>query len=194
MALVCIGCTLIAALPTNIVLFRRRTKLGFILALFNTALAFFLFSFQVRNFFLLIEEIVLEINLFFKVHEKTILLVALPALLLLKWWPNEMLLFLEVSVFSMLPLLARDELLVPALVSTVTFHLIFKCFSNETKHNNVTNISNIVMIIIVAASLLIPAPPRLPDLWPLIISVLSCAHFCLFFVWGNWKHFVCKIS
>ncbi|KAH8341467.1 hypothetical protein KR059_007980 [Drosophila kikkawai] len=170
MALVCIGCTLIAALPTNIALFRRRTQLGFLLALFNTSLAFFLFSFQV--------------------HEKTILLAALPALFLLKWWPNEMLLFLEVSVFSMLPLLARDKLLLPALVSTVTFHLLFKCLRPE--HSHMRNISNIVMIIIVAASLLIPAPARFPDLWPLIISVISCGHFVLFFVWGNCQHFVFK--
>lgn len=47
MALICIGCTLIAALPTNIAVFRNRSKLGFLLALFNTSLAFFLFSFQV---------------------------------------------------------------------------------------------------------------------------------------------------
>ncbi|KAH8281838.1 hypothetical protein KR054_003192 [Drosophila jambulina] len=172
MALVCVGCTLIAALPTNIALFRTRSKLGFLLALFNTSLAFFLFSFQV--------------------HEKTILLAALPALFLLKWWPNEMLLFLEVSVFSMLPLLARDELLLPALVSTVTFHLIFKCLRPE--RSNVANISNVVMIVIVAASLLIPAPERFPDLWPLIISVISCGHFFLFFVWGNCHHFVFKSS
>ncbi|KAH8298678.1 hypothetical protein KR018_004460, partial [Drosophila ironensis] len=105
MAIVCIACTLIAALPTNILLLVKRSKLGFLLALFNTSLAFFLFSFQV--------------------HEKTILLVALPALFLLKWWPHEMLLFLEVSVFSMLPLLAKDDLLLPALASTATFHLTF---------------------------------------------------------------------
>ncbi|KAH8389481.1 hypothetical protein KR200_009287 [Drosophila serrata] len=170
MALICIGCTLIAALPTNIALFRTRTKLGFLLALFNTSLAFFLFSFQV--------------------HEKTILLAALPSLFLLKWWPIEMLLFLEVSVFSMLPLLARDKLLLPALVSTVTFHLIFKCIRPE--RSNVSSMSNIVMIIIVTAFLLIPAPVRFPDLWPLIISVISCGHFFLFFVWGNCQHIMFK--
>ncbi|XP_017075637.2 LOW QUALITY PROTEIN: probable dolichyl pyrophosphate Man9GlcNAc2 alpha-1,3-glucosyltransferase [Drosophila eugracilis] len=180
MALVCIGCTLVAALPTNILLFRRRTNVGFLLALFNTALAFFLFSFQV--------------------HEKTILLVALPSFFLLKWWPNEMIIFLEVSVFSMLPLLIRDELLVPALVSTFVFHVIFKCFSSNSKQSNeyplkyLASISNILMIIIVVASLTIPAPSRFPDLWPLVVSVISCGHFLLFFLWGNFQHFTCKIS
>uniref|UniRef100_A0A6P4FEG2 Alpha-1,3-glucosyltransferase n=1 Tax=Drosophila rhopaloa TaxID=1041015 RepID=A0A6P4FEG2_DRORH len=180
MALVCIGCTLIAALPTNVLLFRHRTKTGFLLALFNTALAFFLFSFQV--------------------HEKTILLAALPSLFLLKWWPNEMVIFLEVSVFSMLPLLTKDELLVPALVSTVTFHLICKCFNSNAKLDKenplkyLSNISSILMICIVGAVLTIPAPSRYPDLWPLIVSVLSCGHFLLFFLWGNYQQFTCKFS
>ncbi|KAH8244129.1 hypothetical protein KR026_000123 [Drosophila bipectinata] len=180
MALICIGCTLIAALPTNIAVFRNRSKLGFLLALFNTSLAFFLFSFQV--------------------HEKTILLAALPSLFLLKWWPNEMLLFLEVSVFSMLPLLTKDNLLLPALASTVAFHLVFKCFTSQTTSNrdrilkNIENISNIVMVLIVGASLTIAPPLRFPDLWPLIISVTSCGHFVLFFLWGNYQQFTCKIS
>ncbi|XP_017042947.2 probable dolichyl pyrophosphate Man9GlcNAc2 alpha-1,3-glucosyltransferase [Drosophila ficusphila] len=179
MALICIGCTLIAALPTNALLFKRRTKISFLLALFNTSLAFFLFSFQV--------------------HEKTILLAALPSLFLLKWWPNEMIMFLEVSVFSMIPLLTRDKLLVPALVSTLAFHLIFKCFNSNSKLNEYplkyfSIISNIVIVSIVGASLSIPAPSRFPDLWPLIISVISCGHFILFLLWGYFQHFTCKIS
>ncbi|KAH8287971.1 hypothetical protein KR018_011379 [Drosophila ironensis] len=171
MAIVCIACTLIAALPTNIVLLVKRSKLGFLLALFNTALAFFLFSFQV--------------------HEKTILLVALPALFLLKWWPHEMLLFLEVSVFSMLPLLAKDDLLLPALASTATFHLTFQCLDvpPNRRMQRITNVSITLMTLIVGASLTIAPPSRLPDLWPLIISVTSCAHFLLFFLWGNYQHF-----
>ncbi|EDX04524.1 GD23688 [Drosophila simulans] len=180
MALVCIACTLIASLPTNVLLFRRRTNVGFLLALFNTSLAFFLFSFQV--------------------HEKTILLAALPALFLLKCWPNEMILFLEVTVFSMLPLLARDELLVPAVVATVAFHLIFKCFDSKSKLSNeyplkyIAPISHILMISIVLASLTVPAPTKYPDLWPLIISVTSCGHFLLFFLWGNVQQFSSKLS
>ncbi|XP_043950191.1 probable dolichyl pyrophosphate Man9GlcNAc2 alpha-1,3-glucosyltransferase [Drosophila biarmipes] len=179
MALVCIGCTLLAALPTNILLFRRRSKVGFLLALFNTSLAFFLFSFQV--------------------HEKTILLVALPSLFLLKWWPYEMVIFLEVSVFSMLPLLSRDELLVPALVSTVTFHLLFKCFYINSKTRNeypvryFAHVSSALLALIVVASLTIPAPSRFPDLWPLIVSLVSCGHFLLFFLWGNFQQFNSKI-
>ncbi|KAH8410585.1 hypothetical protein KR009_005694 [Drosophila setifemur] len=178
MALVCVGCTLIAALPSNIELFRKRNKLGFLLALFNTALAFFLFSFQV--------------------HEKTILLAALPSLLLMKWWPNEMLLFLKVSVFSILPLLEKDGLLMPALVLTMTFEITFKCVNTTSKLNNeftlkyITILSNIILTSLVGASLIIPAPTRYPDLWPLMISVTSCIHFLLFFLWGNFQHFTCQ--
>lgn len=133
-------------------------------------------------------------------HEKTILLTALPALFLLKCWPDEMILFLEVTVFSMLPLLARDELLVPAVVATVAFHLIFKCFDSKSKLSNeyplkyIANISQILMISVVVASLTVPAPTKYPDLWPLIISVTSCGHFFLFFLWGNVQQFSSKLS
>ncbi|KAL7739348.1 hypothetical protein ACLKA6_003959 [Drosophila palustris] len=62
MALICLGTTLLTVLPTNIILFWRHSKSMFLLTLFNTAAAFFLFSFQV--------------------HEKSILLIALPAICL----------------------------------------------------------------------------------------------------------------
>ncbi|SPP81671.1 probable dolichyl pyrophosphate Man9GlcNAc2 alpha-1,3-glucosyltransferase [Drosophila guanche] len=175
MALVCLGFTLISSLPTNITLFRKRCKMGFLLSLFNTAIAFFLFSFQV--------------------HEKTILLAALPTLCLLTWWPNEIILFLDVSVFTMLPLLERDGLLVPSLACVLIYHLICKCFCSETKPSSelkaFLNISKIFMIVIVGASLLIKAPSRYPDLWPLITSVIGCAYLVLFLVWGNFRHSTC---
>ncbi|XP_001357163.3 probable dolichyl pyrophosphate Man9GlcNAc2 alpha-1,3-glucosyltransferase [Drosophila pseudoobscura] len=176
MALVCLAFTLISALPTNITLYRKRCKMGFLLSLFNTAIAFFLFSFQV--------------------HEKTILLAALPSLCLLTWWPNEIILFLEMSVFTMLPLLQRDGLLVPSLACVLIYHLICQCFYSETRPSSGQKaflyISKICLIAIVGASLIIKAPSRYPDLWPLITSVIGCAYLAFFLLWGNFQHLTCK--
>jgi len=109
-----------------------------------------------------------------------------------------MLWFLEVSVFSMIPLLKRDQLLVPTLAATFIFHLIFKCDHLKTKQqmmheNNLLNsvivISEILMISILMGFLTIEPSSKYPDIWPLIISVVSCAHIFLFLVWGYVKQF-----
>ncbi|KRF78177.1 uncharacterized protein Dvir_GJ15406, isoform B [Drosophila virilis] len=178
MALICIGTTLLAVLPTNVQLFCRRSKYTFILTLFNTAAAFFLFSFQV--------------------HEKSILLILLPSICLFAWWPNEMLWFLKMSVFSMTPLLKKDNLVVPTLALMIIFQLIFMCSYFETNQNImirknwiglIIKISEILMISILFASLIIEPPARYPDIWPLIISIISCAHIFMFLVWGYVQQF-----
>ncbi|KAH8408155.1 hypothetical protein KR222_002371 [Zaprionus bogoriensis] len=170
MALISLGVTLLAALPANIHLFCQRSKNSFILALFNTAASFFLFSFQV--------------------HEKSILLIALPAMCLFNWWPSEMLWFLKVSVFSMIPLLKRDDLIVPTVASLIIFHLTFKCkYFKFNKESKAQTISDALMILILIGFLTIKPPSRLPDIWALIISVVSCAHFVLFLSWGYSRQF-----
>ncbi|XP_064535252.1 probable dolichyl pyrophosphate Man9GlcNAc2 alpha-1,3-glucosyltransferase [Drosophila montana] len=178
MALICIGTTLLAVLPTNVQLFCRRSKYTFILTLFNTAAAFFLFSFQV--------------------HEKSILLISLPSIFLFTWWPKEMLWFLKVSVFSMTPLLKKDNLIVPTLALMIIFHLTFMCSYFGTHQNimlrknmkgSIIKISEILMISILFASLIIEPPSMYPDIWPLIISIISCAHIFMFLVWGYIQQF-----
>jgi len=109
-----------------------------------------------------------------------------------------MLWFLEVSVFSMIPLLRRDNLLVPTVAATILFHLIFK--SNYFKTikdvdpdnnllNSVVAISESLMIFILVGFLTIEPTSKYPDIWPLIISVVSCAHIFLFLIWGYVKQF-----
>ena len=109
-----------------------------------------------------------------------------------------MLWFLEVSVFSMIPLLKRDHLLVPTVAATLIFHFIFKChyFKSrmELMHaskllNPVILVSEIFMIVILVGSLTIEPTSKYPDIWPLIISVVSCAHVFMFLVWGYVKQF-----
>ncbi|XP_017872927.1 PREDICTED: probable dolichyl pyrophosphate Man9GlcNAc2 alpha-1,3-glucosyltransferase, partial [Drosophila arizonae] len=176
MALICFGTTLLAALPINVHLFFWRSKYTFILTLFNTAAAFFLFSFQV--------------------HEKSILLVVLPSFCLIYWWPTEMLWFLKVSVFSMIPLLKKDNLLVPTVALMIIFRFTFKNWVTKTDDITISKryfkmsieqVSEMLMIATLLAFLLIEPPYRFPDTWPLIISIISCGHILIFLIWGYTK-------
>ncbi|XP_053697970.1 probable dolichyl pyrophosphate Man9GlcNAc2 alpha-1,3-glucosyltransferase [Sabethes cyaneus] len=91
MALICLCCTLCAVLPSSLALLFRPSKRNFLLALVNSSLGFFLLSFQV--------------------HEKSILLVSLPVMLLFQLCPLQCFWFLQVATFSMVPLLHKDSLL-----------------------------------------------------------------------------------
>ncbi|XP_059054835.1 dolichyl pyrophosphate Man9GlcNAc2 alpha-1,3-glucosyltransferase [Achroia grisella] len=104
MAQMCLVSTAAVALPSCLDLFFRINKKKFVLSLINVSLAFFLFSFQV--------------------HEKSILLVAIPVAMHFPEDPFMCFWFLLVSSFSMLPLLLKDGLLIPF----VATHVIYICF------------------------------------------------------------------
>lgn len=99
--------TLISILPSNLALFARPSKGQFLASLLNTSLAFFLFSYQV--------------------HEKSILLVAIPALMNLKAFKGQrysdfaITWFAIVTTFSMWPLLQKDGLALAFLALQVIF-------------------------------------------------------------------------
>ncbi|KAF5304561.1 hypothetical protein FQA39_LY09612 [Lamprigera yunnana] len=101
----CTISTFICILPSSLDLFLRPNLKKFVLALINCSLAFFLFSFQV--------------------HEKTILVVALPVMLYLQIDPINCFWFLIISVFSMLPLLMKDELVIAYIALTLFYIIIF---------------------------------------------------------------------
>ncbi|XP_030246542.1 probable dolichyl pyrophosphate Man9GlcNAc2 alpha-1,3-glucosyltransferase, partial [Drosophila navojoa] len=179
MAFICFGTTLLTAVPINVHLFFQRSKYTFLLTLFNTACVFFLFSFQV--------------------HEKSVLLVALPSFCLIYWWPTEMLFFLKVSVFSMIPLLRKDNLLVPTAALMIIFRFVFKSWAFKTDDITISKsylkmkigqVSEILMIATSLAFLLIEPPSRFPDTWPLIISVISCGYILIFLIWGYTRQFM----
>lgn len=114
----CLFTTLSAVFPSGIDLFSRPNSRKFILALLNNSLAFFLFSYQV--------------------HEKSILIVALPVLLYLPENPFVCFWFLFISVFSMVPLFVKDDLLMATislvLFYTVTFFVCMQFMYNATKN------------------------------------------------------------
>ncbi len=108
MVLLCLGSTLAASLPSCLhLLLRPDRRRNLPLCLASTSLAFFLFSFQV--------------------HEKSILLAAVPAIMVAatvedhSLCPAACVWFLLVSVFSMTPLLVKDGLAGAALALSVFF-------------------------------------------------------------------------
>jgi len=85
--------TLLSFLPSLIHLIAKPTKRGLIYGLINSSLSFFLLSFQV--------------------HEKSILLPALPITLLILDEPAIGSIFNTLATFSMFPLLKQEELTTP---------------------------------------------------------------------------------
>lgn len=111
----CLMATLSAIFPSSVDLFLRPSLKKFIPALINSSLAFFLFSFQV--------------------HEKSILLVAVPLLLYLPKEPFVCFWFAIISIFSMLPLFVKDRLII-AFVALTGFYVtaFFVCITYSMKN------------------------------------------------------------
>lgn len=206
LAKICLTVTTCAILPSCINLYSLPTKDTFILSLINSALAFFLFSFQV--------------------HEKSILLVAIPVLLHFHNDPLPCFWFLIISHFSMLPLFIKDELYL-AYFGTIIFYFCFvfwmwsdifhndktksslnkntskskskiqqhkknKFFSNFPSYNKKSwlfiafygSILGVFLLSIV--SKFVKPPEKYPDLFSLLISIYSCGHFLSFFIYFNY--------
>uniref|UniRef100_A0A3P9AJP2 Alpha-1,3-glucosyltransferase n=1 Tax=Esox lucius TaxID=8010 RepID=A0A3P9AJP2_ESOLU len=172
-----LAATLLAALPSSIKLLTKPTLWQFKLALVNSSLAFFLFSFQV--------------------HEKSILLPALPVCLLLGDLPLPAVWFLQASTFSMLPLFLKDGLFVPYAVtsSAFVFYSVYLLSALEHSSEEELQLKSLSLLpflsqspgqfyLSVAAmaglsfmSVALAPPARLPDLFPLLVSVFSFLHF-----------------
>ncbi|XP_030062756.1 dolichyl pyrophosphate Man9GlcNAc2 alpha-1,3-glucosyltransferase isoform X1 [Microcaecilia unicolor] len=180
--------TVLALLPACIKLTLQPTLKGFKFALVNCSLAFFLFSFQV--------------------HEKSILLVSMPVCLIINEVPFVSTWFLLVSTFSMLPLLLKDGLLLPYIVTTLTFLLVsvtvlsvhektseeavglkkvrfpgLRVWSNTISYSFIVSV--IMMAVLTFTSATLIPPVRFPDLFPVLISCVSCAHFMVFLIYFN---------
>merc|ERR1711871_294803 len=96
------GATLLLCIPSIIALMRRAPSVqSLVYALTSTSLAFFLCGFQV--------------------HEKSILFPVASALVLILEEPQIVTMFVITATFSMFPLLARDNLVVPYIVTMLTF-------------------------------------------------------------------------
>ncbi|XP_035509151.1 dolichyl pyrophosphate Man9GlcNAc2 alpha-1,3-glucosyltransferase [Morone saxatilis] len=186
------ACTLLAVLPSSVKLLMKPTFWQFKLALANSALAFFLFSYQV--------------------HEKSILLAALPVCLLLNDLPLVAIWFLLTSTFSMLPLFLKDGLLVPYVVTSLAF-LFFSlyllsalehCSEEELRlgayHKMLFFLPKLDLACITrwkfsigvaamaglsAVSVVLVPPPHLPDLFPVLVSTTAFLQFLGTFLYFN---------
>lgn len=205
MAKLCFAVTLLAVLPSSIDILLRPRLDKFLLSVINSSLAFFLFSFQV--------------------HEKSILLAAVPVALYLPVVPLPCFWFLLISTFSMLPLLIKDGLLISyialtvfytvSVLLTVNFGLkdlsYFIAFTppgpktNQRKNKKpgrksaeiqpfvwkhlflIFLVSLAGCLVLTVCSAAVTPPSQYPDLFPLLISVYSCAHFLAFFAYFNYR-------
>lgn len=171
--------TVLAILPSSVDLLLKPSKSRFKLALINSSLAFFLCSFQV--------------------HEKSILLAALPVCCWLPYYPVPCIWFLLISAFSMLPLLIKDHLFLPYVATTVLFFILSKAVFLRDDSQIHKDSRRMVLILftssIVGALILsftyvfIPTPAKYPDLHAMICCLYSCLHFILFAVFFHWKQF-----
>uniref|UniRef100_A0A8C2KTZ0 Alpha-1,3-glucosyltransferase n=1 Tax=Cyprinus carpio TaxID=7962 RepID=A0A8C2KTZ0_CYPCA len=173
--------TLLFILPSSLKLLSKPNLWQFKLALVNSSLAFFLFSFQV--------------------HEKSILLAAL------------LMFFLFVFFHSMLPLLVKDGLLLPYVVTSLAFlflslyllsalersteeELRLGIYRKLTRHwlpkLNLSRIikwkfwfSLVAMAVLSFTSVWLEPPAKFPDLFPVLVSILSFLHFLGFIIYFN---------
>ncbi|XP_044260320.1 dolichyl pyrophosphate Man9GlcNAc2 alpha-1,3-glucosyltransferase [Tribolium madens] len=118
---ICLFATISMVFPSSVDLFLRPSRKKFVLSLINSSLAFFLFSYQV--------------------HEKSILLVGIPVVLYFPQKPFVCFWFLCVSVFSMLPLLYKDGLII-ATIALMLFYVISFRVSIEHFYRSSLNASD----------------------------------------------------
>ncbi|EFA05255.1 dolichyl pyrophosphate Man9GlcNAc2 alpha-1,3-glucosyltransferase [Tribolium castaneum] len=118
---ICLFATVSMVFPSSVDLFLRPSRKKFVLSLINSSLAFFLFSYQV--------------------HEKSILLVGVPVVLYFPQKPFVCFWFLCISVFSMLPLLYKDGLII-ATIALMLFYVISFRVSIEHFYRSSLNASD----------------------------------------------------
>lgn len=176
------GLTLLASLPAGIHLLFRPSLRSFRYALANTSLVFFLTSFQV--------------------HEKTILVPALPILLLCREHPMAINWFITISTFSLQPLLLKDGQLIPYFVLMIIFtllsleffksHIILNLERIFCVHNLViaTYLTSILTCYVLSiASVSVKPPSRYPDIHSVLNAFYCCSHFVGFLIFFYFRQF-----
>lgn len=166
--------TLAASLPCGIHLLLRPTIRNFKYSLVNTSLAFFLFSFQV--------------------HEKTILVPALPVLLLYREHPHLSSWFTIISTYSLHPLLIKDGLNIPYF-SLMTIMIIIATLTT-TRHQDQHKVWHILRfmsfmsiyhcLISSVCGIALKKPDRYPDAYIVYSALYSFAHFIMFLIYFNY--------
>lgn len=154
-------CVILVAMPSLLLLFLRPTVKNFKLSLMISSLAFFLFSFQV--------------------HEKSILLAAIPALILLPEHHRAAVWFLHISNTSMFSLCLKDG---TGLLLALFIAYYISC-SLTTKFSgklllSLYHLSCLAAVALCVMEWTITPPLRYPHIFPLFNAIYSCVHFLSF--------------
>jgi len=159
---------LLAILPSCVHLGLNPDKHRLVYCLANSALAFFMFSFQV--------------------HEKSILLPALPITLLILDEPFWSGWFNNVAIFSMFPLLKKDRLIIPYFILLLMWNWMGSLAISDSymqimgvklvSLRYISWVSYIVMAVIHFLDFNIIPPKKYPDLY-VVLNVTFSAGICL---------------
>ncbi|CAM6100947.1 unnamed protein product [Calypogeia fissa] len=186
LAKLALGATISAALPSMVQQIRAPSRKGFLYAMLNSSFAFYFFAYQV--------------------HEKSILLPIIPASLLALEEPQVLQWLVPYSMFSMLPLLRRDDLLIPYLALMWLFFLIprpptqSQKISGASARPEVSNLRFFLSFSVLGASVLhlmyfiLQAPKRYPFLFEAFIMSYSFAHFVPLALYTNWKQWTISVD
>tara|TARA_B110000091_G_scaffold161729_1_gene172469 strand:- start:97 stop:1830 length:1734 start_codon:yes stop_codon:yes gene_type:complete len=187
--------TVLLSAPSCIALMRRTPSIRALLyALTSISLAFFLCAFQV--------------------HEKSILFPVASASIIVLEEPRVVAMFIATATFSMYPLLFRDGLVVPYVVTLLTFvgfawniapvapyekrrggrgtgHLISQGDGFKTASGALFDwyvvVSVICMVGLHALPLLVAPPAKYPDLFVLLLCAYCCVQFILAWAYSTWR-------
>ena len=183
-----LGATLVLILPACCILlrigmdqsgrFKDRDWIQLLWGATSTALGFFLASFQV--------------------HEKSILFALAPACLLLWQDPVFMEWFSYVAAWTLWPLMQVDRMEIGYLAVNLIFLCLLRFRRLFTKQATAPTIfssylgaiplfSYVVMIALHVAQVFVAAPPNLPDLYPVLWSVVGCGMICIAWCCTCWK-------
>lgn len=133
-------------------------------------------------------------QIYLQVHEKSILLVAMPSICLYGFTPFAVTCFLKVSILSILPLIIKDGLTIAYFSLIVGYNAILNGFLakqeserhiSSTRLQRLNKILDFLILIASLAAVWIPPPSHLPHLWTVIISVTCCGFFVIFFLMGH---------
>ncbi|KAI5062255.1 hypothetical protein GOP47_0022794 [Adiantum capillus-veneris] len=178
--------TSLSFLPSVVHQIRAPSYRGFLFALFNTSLSFYLFSYQV--------------------HEKSILLPLLPASLLIL---EDFMLYRGIvfcAMFSMFPLLRRDGLVVP-FIATFALHLLLLRFpflqrkpsdAMRRQHflslKHLSNALFIMGLLLNLAYMFVKPPPRYPFIFEAVNAMLVFGCLVLLGVYSNLQQLAASSS
>lgn len=162
--------TLISSIPSLVMLFIKQDH--FLYSMAYVSMCFFLFGFQV--------------------HEKSILLPALPIVLLQNKESQLLEMFTNFSTFSMIPLLKKDDQGFNSVIILVLYNIILK--DNPKSSSYYSKLCKWVLYVmatlVLIANLFIDAPRRYPDLYVVLNVCLSASvfHLCaLYLLYKQYK-------